>query len=310
MKRFGISAALLMLVLALAPAVDATTTWTARPSGHGTASVRVGSPSKLVLGLTGFRPGSIWTVSLRRGSCASAGTLVTSLRVTASSTGRLARTVTLTSAQTRVVRLPLTLRYGKYCAPFNAPVVVVPAPTPPPTPSPTPVPTPTPTLTPTPTPIVTPPPSTGGISQLQPFVPAAIWGTCTAYTQGLPASAIVGVHCAYTGVDDAWYGLYRSNADLQAVIQNDITRTNSVAANGTLTCAAGNGNVYTTWEYSGQTANPDQLMLCYRDNNGAAWIEQADLPTNVIFTAGVVSGNQAALYRWWLAHDTVVEPGH
>jgi hypothetical protein len=143
MKRLGITAALLMLVLALAPAVDATTTWTARPSGHGTASVRVGSPSRLVLGLTGFRPGSIWTVSLRRGSCATLGALVTSLRVTASSTGRLARTVTLTSAQTRVVRLPLTLRYGKYCAPFNAPDVVVPAPTPPPAPSPTPVPTPT-----------------------------------------------------------------------------------------------------------------------------------------------------------------------
>jgi hypothetical protein len=154
-----------------------------------------------------------------------------------------------------------------------------------------------------------PPPSTGGISQLQPFVPAAIWGTCTAYSQGLPASAIVGVHCAYTGVDDAGYDLFRSNADLQAVIQNDITRTNSVAANGTLTCTAGNGNVYTTWEYSGQTANPDQLMLCYRDNNGAAWIEQADPATNVIFTAEMVSGNLAALDQWWLTHDTVVEPG-
>jgi hypothetical protein len=127
-KRLGFSAALLMLVLALAPAVDATTIWTARPAGHGTASVRVGSPTRLVLGLTGFRPGSVWTVSLRRGSCTSAGTLVTSLRVIASSAGKLARTVTLTSAQTRLARLPLTIRFGKYCAPFAVPV----APPPPP----------------------------------------------------------------------------------------------------------------------------------------------------------------------------------
>lgn len=170
--------------------------------------------------------------------------------------------------------------------------------------------TPTPSPTPSPTPVSSPPPGTGGISQLQPFVPAAIWGTCTSYTTGLPASAIIGVHCTYAGLDDAWYDLYRSNADLQAVIQNDIARTNSVAANGTLTCAAGNGNVYTTWEYSGQAVNPNQLMLCYKGNNGAAWIEQADPSTNVIFTAGLVSGNLAALYEWWHTHDTVVEPGH
>jgi hypothetical protein len=136
MKRFGLAAAALMLILALAPAVDATTTWTARPAGHGTASLRVGSPSRLVLALTGFRAGSIWTVSLRRGTCSSLGTLVVSLRVTAGSTGRLARTVTLTAAQTRLAaRLPLALRFGSSCARLAAPVVVAPTPTPTPTPT-------------------------------------------------------------------------------------------------------------------------------------------------------------------------------
>lgn len=128
MKRFGILAAGLMLVLALAPTVDATTTWTARPVGHGLASLRVGSPSKLVLGLTGFRPGSIWTVSLRRGSCSSLGTLILSTKVTATSTGHLSKTVTLTTTQTRAGRLPLTLRFGTRCAVFSLPAVQAPAP--------------------------------------------------------------------------------------------------------------------------------------------------------------------------------------
>jgi len=101
MKRFGIAAAALMLVLAVVPTVDAATTWTARFSGRGLATVRVGSPTRLTLGLTGFRAGTTWTVSLRHGSCASVGTLVRSVRVKASSTGRLGGTVTLTAAQAR-----------------------------------------------------------------------------------------------------------------------------------------------------------------------------------------------------------------
>jgi hypothetical protein len=134
----ALAAALLIAAATMAATgVEAATTWTARPAGHGTASVVVGSPTKLVLGLTGFRARSIWVVSLRRGSCASVGTLVTSLAVTATSAGKLARTVTLTSAQTRLARLPLAIRYGKYCAPLAAPVVA-PAPTPTPTPTPEP----------------------------------------------------------------------------------------------------------------------------------------------------------------------------
>jgi hypothetical protein len=123
-KRSGVALVLTLLTLGtLAPPADAATTWTARLSGHGVATIRVGSPSKLSVGLTSFRVGSTWTVALRRGSCSSLGTLVFSTRLTASSTGRLTRTITLTSAQTRAAKLPLTLRVGTLCTSFKAPVI-------------------------------------------------------------------------------------------------------------------------------------------------------------------------------------------
>jgi hypothetical protein len=118
MKRFGLAAVVLLMVLSLAPAAEAATAWTARLSGHGLATLRVGSPARLVLGLTSFRAGSTYTVTLRRGSCASTGSLVLSKRMTATSSGRIARTVTLTTTQTRAARLPLALRVGSRCATF------------------------------------------------------------------------------------------------------------------------------------------------------------------------------------------------
>lgn len=121
MRRFGLAATVLLIVLALAPAVDAATVWTARFTGHGLATLRVGSPTRLVLGLTDFRAGAAYAVTLRRGSCAAAGTLVLSTRVTATSSGRVTRTVTLTAAQTRAARLPLALRVGSRCARFTPP---------------------------------------------------------------------------------------------------------------------------------------------------------------------------------------------
>lgn len=128
MKRSGVAIVITVLALAvITPSTQAATTWTARLTGHGVATIRVGSPSKLSIGLTGFKVGSRWSVSLRRGSCSSLGTLVYSIRLTAGSTGRLTRTITLSSTQTRSAKLPLTLRAGSMCTSFKAPV---PAPTP------------------------------------------------------------------------------------------------------------------------------------------------------------------------------------
>jgi hypothetical protein len=124
-KRSGAALVLALLaVIALAPSTDAATTWTARFTGHGAATIRVGSPDRLTIGLTSYRVGTTWAVALRRGSCSKLGTLILSTRVTASSTGRLSRTITMTSAQTRAAKLPLTLRVGTKCSSFTAPVVV------------------------------------------------------------------------------------------------------------------------------------------------------------------------------------------
>jgi hypothetical protein len=123
-KRSGAALVLALLaVITLAPSTDAATTWTARFAGHGLATIRVGSPDRLVLGLTSYKVGTTWAVVLRRGSCSSLGTLILSTRVTASSTGRLSRTITMTTAQTRAAKLPLTLRVGTRCSSFTAPVI-------------------------------------------------------------------------------------------------------------------------------------------------------------------------------------------
>jgi hypothetical protein len=104
--------------------VDATTIWTARVASHGAATIRVGSPDRLSIGLTSYKVGTTWTISLRRGTCSSLGSLILSTRLTASSTGRLTRTIVMTTVQTRLTKLPLTLRVGTTCAPFTAPAVV------------------------------------------------------------------------------------------------------------------------------------------------------------------------------------------
>lgn len=126
MKRSGVALVIaLFAVITLAPPTAAATTWTTRFAGHGVATIRVGSPDRLSLGLTSYRVGTTWTVALRRGSCSKLGTLILSTRVTASSTGRLARTITMSAAQTRAARLPLTLRVGTRCSSFAAPAAPV-----------------------------------------------------------------------------------------------------------------------------------------------------------------------------------------
>lgn len=127
MKRSGVALVVALLaVITLAPSTDATTVWTVRFAGHGAATIRVGSPDRLSIGLTSYKVGTTWTVALRRGSCSSLGTLILSTRLTASSTGRLTRTITMTAAQTRAAKLPLTLRVGTKCSSFTAPVILGP----------------------------------------------------------------------------------------------------------------------------------------------------------------------------------------
>ena len=156
-------------------------------------------------------------------------------------------------------------------------------------------------------------PSSGGsaaIAQLQAFVPSAIWSTCTPYDTSSRPAITQGAFCSYSGVDGVWFDLFGSAADLKAAYASDVTSLNAKPNTATVTCAKGNGNVDSTWTWTGQTGNhPDQGLLCYKDGNGQAWIEQADPATNVMFTVLLKSGDQAALNKWWLNNDTLVEPG-
>jgi S1-C subfamily serine protease len=153
----------------------------------------------------------------------------------------------------------------------------------------------------------TPTPGSAAIDQLEPFVPANIWSTCGLPSE--PSSALVSALCSYSaaGVDDEGYSLYGSAADLKAAYEGDVGYYNAQPATSTLTCA--NGNVNGTWKWAGGASDPDKGLLCYKDSAGYAYIEQADPAIDVLFIAALKSGDQAALYNWWLNNTTLIEPG-
>ena len=123
MKRLLAVTAALLILAGLTTTVSAATTWTARMGSYGVATLRIGTPDKLAINAKNFRARTVYTVTLRRGSCASTGTLVYSARLTTSSTGTLVRTVYLTSTQTRAAKLPLVIRIGVRCGAFGMPLV-------------------------------------------------------------------------------------------------------------------------------------------------------------------------------------------
>ena len=101
----------------------------------------IGTSTRLSIAAKNFRARTTYTVSLRRGSCSTLGTLVLSRRMTTSSYGKITTSFALTTSQARLVKLPMSIRVGTRCGSFNVP-------TPMPTPAPTPTPVPTPTGTP------------------------------------------------------------------------------------------------------------------------------------------------------------------
>ena len=144
MKSLAIVATAITLLgtLLLAPAAAAATTWTARiGTSYGSATVVIGTSTRLGIAAKSFRASTMYTVSLRRGSCASLGTLVLSKAIKTSSAGKITATLILTTTQTRLTKLPLSIRVGTRCGTFAA---LTPAPTPTPTPVPTPTGTPIP----------------------------------------------------------------------------------------------------------------------------------------------------------------------
>ena len=158
----------------------------------------------------------------------------------------------------------------------------------------------------------TPVPTTASasIDQVKPFVPTAIWSTCSKPNGDMGPTVITAVVCDYTGVDAVEYVLYDSAADLKTAYNADASAAAAVPVTSTLTCD--NGNVYGSWTYNNRTNGPDQGLLCYqsKDANGKlyTYIEQSAPATNVLFLALDVGDKRAPLYAWWKSNATVVEP--
>lgn len=151
-----------------------------------------------------------------------------------------------------------------------------------------------------------PPSGDTSIDKLQPFVPAAIWSTCEYSTVVSYPTILQTALCSYAGVDGVFYDLYGNAADLKAAYQADVAQAQAKPATTSLTCA--NGNVDSTWKWTGGADNPDQGLLCFKDSKGNAWVEQADPAINVMFTALLNNGNQKTLHDWWLKNPTLIEP--
>jgi streptogramin lyase len=133
----GVTAVVIIVATFTATGVDASTTWVARWSS-GVATIRVGSPDRLSVSASRLRPATRYSVSLRRGGCASFGPLIVATTAMTTSTGTLARTLLLTTLQTRATRLPLAVRVGSGCGAIGLPTATItPTPTPTAPPSPT-----------------------------------------------------------------------------------------------------------------------------------------------------------------------------
>ena len=159
-------------------------------------------------------------------------------------------------------------------------------------------------------------PSSTAIDQLKPYIPTAIWNTCSAYDTSYSTTIVVGAFCSYAGVDGVWFDLYANPADLAAAYASDAKTYKAKPETASLSCVKGNGNIDGTWSWNDQTgSHPDQGLLCYKaatsSASGAplyAWIEQADPAVSVMFTVMLKNGNQAALDKWWLDNETLIEP--
>jgi S1-C subfamily serine protease len=144
-----------------------------------------------------------------------------------------------------------------------------------------------------------------GINQLKPFVPSAIWSTCKAATSSDP-TVVALANCTASGTDGVAFYLFSSTADLTASYAADVK---SLGAKPGDTCSAG-GNIDSGWHWTSQDSlpvNPDQGLLCAKTSDGAL-IEQTDPAINVAFVAILKSGDQVALFNWWKANDTIIEP--
>ena len=143
------------------------------------------------------------------------------------------------------------------------------------------------------------------IAEIQPFVPSAIWSTCVHSTDSLPSSVLEAAACSASGVNGAWYYLYDSPADLAAEIAADTT-AHGLSSSGSCDKGAYAG----TWTYTfpdrTTLSNPGQSLLCYTASDGAAWIEQADPASAILFWVQLKDGTIADLNQWWLNHATIV----
>lgn len=148
------------------------------------------------------------------------------------------------------------------------------------------------------------------IDQLQAYVPSAYWSSCEHSTTAPYNTIVQTAVCDATGVDAVWYDLYDSKGDLADAYASDVAFYKAEPSSGGVETSCGSRNTDATWSVTftdGTEIGDDSFgLLCYKDDKGNAWMQQADPTNNIMFTVELTSGDRAGLYTWWMNNNTVL----
>jgi hypothetical protein len=130
-------------------------------------------------------------------------------------------------------------------------------------------------------------------------VPEQLRGTCQENKEEFFKDALVSVKCnsGDSGVPEIRLGLFEHVEPFYEAYSGSV-RGRKVAVNsGTENCAK-NKPGEASWEYE-DLGSPGGRVLCYRDENGDAWIEWTYDAQRVYAFAYRQDGDISALYKWW-----------
>jgi len=148
-------------------------------------------------------------------------------------------------------------------------------------------------------------PSTA-IDLIEPYVPSDVWASCRHSTDDVPSAVLQTAVCTPGGgATTSWYDLYDSAASLAAAVEADAQRRN---ASTETSCDSGahRGTWKQTFADGTVVTSDAHVLLCYADNEGNAWIEQADPGSGLLYWVEWKGGSQADLFQWWKDNSTIM----
>ena len=147
-------------------------------------------------------------------------------------------------------------------------------------------------------------------------IPGSYLDSCQPDPSQISGPVINSVICQAPGVQALIYDQFGSSADLQTSFAYAITQISLANDTSARTGKCGLENFAGIWNIAFtdgyKVTGPDFGLLCYLNNSGNAFIDQADPTTNVMVIAEIraVGGDSATaranLFTWWQNNETTV----